>query len=151
MTSTGASGPNPAFENYVRLVLQHKASLGAILEHALPLSPETQWKIDSEIRIGFRKSHGFYQLQAEHKINFDQLEKLLQQMLGRKVRLVIETVSGSPGPAAPLVSMVEKEKLSATQIETEKKKKFLEQEIVRDTKEIFGAELSSFDIDKSKS
>jgi hypothetical protein len=145
----GGSG-NAPFDAFVRSVLQQKASLGAILEHALPVSSEAQWKADEEIRIGFRKSHAFYQLQAQHKINFDQLEKMLQAQLQRKARLVIETVAGVASPAAPVVSIVEKEKIAAAQAESEKKKKFLEHEIVRDTKEIFGAELSSFDIDKSK-
>jgi hypothetical protein len=45
---------------------------------------------------------------------------------------------------------VERKKLASSQFTAEKKKLFLEHEIVRDTKEIFGAELSSFDIDNSK-
>jgi len=134
----------------VRAVLQQKASLGAILEHALPVTPEAQWRAAEEIRIGFRKSHAFYQLQAQHKINFDQLEKMLQAQLGRKARLVVETVAGVASAMSPVASIVEKEKQATAQVESEKKKKFMEHEIVRDTKEIFGAELSSFDIDKSK-
>jgi DNA polymerase III gamma/tau subunit len=141
---------NFLFDSFVRAVFQHKASLGAILEHALPVSSESQWKTEAEVKIGFRTSHGFYKLQALHKANFEQLEKLLQSQLGRKVRLSIETVSGLPTETSPVVSIVEKEKLTTAQIETEKKKKFLEHEIVKSTKEIFGAELSSFDVDKSK-
>lgn len=139
------------FDRYVRYVLQQKASLGAILEHAIPVSTEAQWASADEIRIGFRKTHAFYQLQAQHKINFDQFEKMLQTELKRKVRLVFETVAGSPQANSGMpVSIVEKEKISTANTVAETRKKFLEHEIVRDTKEIFGAELSSFDIDKSK-
>ncbi|MGZ3652678.1 MAG: DNA polymerase III subunit gamma/tau [Bdellovibrionota bacterium] len=148
--SGGGSSGNGAFDAFVRAVLQQKASLGAILEHALPVTPEAQWKTAEELRIGFRKSHAFYQLQAQHKINFDQLEKMLQAQLNRKARLVIETVAGAASVMSPVASIVEKEKQATAQVESEKKKKFMEHEIVRDTKEIFGAELSSFDIDKSK-
>jgi DNA polymerase-3 subunit gamma/tau len=147
--SLGSSG-NASFDAFVRAVFQHKASLGAILEHAVPISSEAQWKNEAEIHIGFRKSHAFYQLQAQHKINFDQLEKLLQSQLNRKVKLLIEAVPGTATSASPVVSIVEKEKLTAAQADGERKKKFMEHEIVRTTKEIFGAELSSFDIDKSK-
>lgn len=135
---------------FVRYVLQQKASLGAILEHAIPVSSAPQWKSDSEIRIGFRKSHAFYQLQAQHKANFDQLEKYLQAMLGRKARLVIESITGAANPQSASVSIVEKEKLETAQVIADTRKKFLEHDIVRDTKEIFGAELSSFDIDKTQ-
>ena len=134
---------------FVRYVLQQKASLGAILEHSIPVSTAAQWKTDPEIRIGFRKSHAFYQLQAQHKANFEQLEKYLQAMLGRKARLVIESITGAANPQSTSVSIVEKEKAETAQAVADTRKKFLEHDIVRDTKEIFGAELSSFDIDKS--
>jgi DNA polymerase-3 subunit gamma/tau len=147
---TGAGSGNEAFDSYVRSVLNQKASLGAILEHALPITASPLWNTAEDIRIGFRKTHAFYALQAKHKINFDQLEKMLQAQLGRKVRLSIEDVTGAASASAPAVSIVEKEKINTAQVEGDKKKKFMEHEIVRDTKEIFGAELSSFDIDKSK-
>lgn len=134
---------------FVRYVLQQKASLGAILEHSIPVSTAAQWRTDPEIRIGFRKSHAFYQLQAQHKANFEQLEKYLQAMLGRKARLVIESITGAANPQSASVSIVEKEKAETAQAVADTRKKFLEHDIVRDTKEIFGAELSSFDIDKS--
>jgi len=135
---------------FIRYVLQQKASLGAILEHAIPVSSAAQWKSDNEIKIGFRKSHAFYQLQAQHKANFEQLEKMLQALLQRSVKLTIETISGAANPQTASISIVEKEKIETAQTVADTRKKFLEHEIVRDTKEIFGAELSSFDIDKSK-
>jgi DNA polymerase-3 subunit gamma/tau len=143
---------HPPFFAFVRQVLQQKASLGAILEHAVPLSTEAQWASAPEVRIGFRKSHAFYQLQAQHKLNFDQLEKTLKTMLGRSVRLVIEAVSSVPQPTAPgaPVSIVEREKQVSAQAVAEVRRRFLEHEIVRNTQEIFGAALSSFDIDRSK-
>jgi len=144
-------GAHEGLGGFIRYVLQQKASLGAILEHAIPISSAAQWKIDPEVKIGFRKSHAFYQLQAQHKANFDQLEKLLQNLLGRKVKLTIETISGAASPQSSHVSVVEKEKIENAQVVSDTRKKFLEHAIVRDTKEIFGAELSSFDIDKSKS
>jgi hypothetical protein len=151
--AAGAAGDgtgHTAFDTFVQTVFQHKASLGAILEHAVPVTSEAKWSTENELRIGFRKKHAFYQLQAKHKSNFDQLEKLLQAQTRRKVRLVIDTVEGPATTASPVVSIVEKEKLTTAQAESEKKKKFLEHDIVKTTKEIFGAELSSFDIDKSK-
>ncbi len=141
-----------SFASFVLHVLQQKASLGAILEHAVPLSTEAQWESAEELRIGFRKNHAFYQLQAQHKINLDQLEKILQSQLGRKVRLLIETITASPAQPTPgtPVSIMEKEKQVSAQAVAEIRKKFLAHEIVRDTEEIFGAALSSFDIDRSK-
>lgn len=135
---------------FVRYVLAQKASLGAILEHAIPVSTAAQWKTDAEIKIGFRKSHAFYQLQAQHKANFELLERYLQAMLGRKAKLTIESIVGAANPQSTSVSIVEKEKHESAQAVEHTRKKFLEHDIVRDTKEIFGAELSSFDIDKTQ-
>jgi DNA polymerase-3 subunit gamma/tau len=137
------------FPKFVAYLLQQKASLGALLEHAIPAGSDN-WATAAELRIGFRKSHSFYQMQAQHKANFEQLERHLGGFLQRKVRLTIETLPDDKVKAAGVVSMVEKEKQGIAQTAAEKKKKFLEHEIVRDTKEIFGAELSSFDIDRSK-
>ncbi|HEY8278669.1 MAG TPA: DNA polymerase III subunit gamma/tau [Bdellovibrionota bacterium] len=145
-----SGGNHASFDSFVSYVLQQKASLGAILEHALPVSGDADWKNAAEIKIGFRKSHAFYKLQAQHRINFDQFEKMLQALLKRKVKLVIEDVLAGPAQVTQAKSIVEKEKQASSQVESEKKKRFMEHEIVRDTKEIFGAELSSFDIDKSK-
>jgi hypothetical protein len=75
------------------------------------------------------------------------LEKQLASFLGRKTRLKVETL---PDEASAGASLVEKEKRSFAKTAAEKKKQFLEHEVVRNTKEIFGAELSSFDIDRSK-
>jgi DNA polymerase-3 subunit gamma/tau len=139
----------PGFPTYLQYVLQQSASLGALLEHAIPITPEGEWRNAAEIRIGFRKSHAFYQLQAQHKANFEKLDRCLGTYLGRNPRLVIETVSDEGAKSAP-ASIREKEKQAVQQATTEKRKRFLEHEVVRHTKEIFGAELSSFDIDKSK-
>lgn len=146
-----AAPPPPAgdltFQNFVAHVLQQKASLGALLEHAI--SPTENWASAPEIKIGFRKSHSFYQMQAQHKANFEQLERHLAGFLHRKVKLTIEAIADDTVKAGG-VSLVEKEKQGVAQSTAEKKKKFLEHEVVRNTKEIFGAELSSFDIDRSK-
>jgi DNA polymerase III subunit gamma/tau len=135
------------FEQFVPFVLQQRANLGALLEHAVPVTAGS-WSGTDEVRIGFRKSHSFYQLQAQHKANFEQLERHLGNFLGRRTKLCIDTLPDSAPTAS--VSLVEREKASFTKSAAERKKKFLEQEIVRETKEIFGAELSSFDIDKTK-
>lgn len=137
------------FPNFVAYLLQQKASLGALLEHALPVG-SADWATAPELKIGFRKSHSFYQMQAQHKANFEQLERHLGGFLQRKVRLTIEALPDDAAKSAGVVSMVEREKQGVAQTTAEKKKKFLEHEIVRNTKEIFGAELSSFDIDRSK-
>ncbi len=135
------------FEAFLALVRQKNPNLGAILEHSAPLTDS--WSQSAEIRLGFRKSQGFYQMQAQHKPNLQQLGQLLEGFLGRKVQLSIESVAESVEKTlAP--SPMEKEREHTVKISAEKKKKFMEHEIVRNTKEIFGAELSSFDIDKSK-
>ena len=129
-------------------VLQEKPSLGALLEHAIPLSSESDWKTAADLRIGFRKSHAFYQLQAQHRANFEKLEQSLKLFLHRPVRLTIESVAeGAHHPSIP-VSIREQEKRSTGEMMKEKKEAFLAHEVVRHTKEIFGAELSSFDIDR---
>jgi DNA polymerase III subunit gamma/tau len=147
---SGEPGQNLAFTGFVRMVLQQRPSLGALLEHSIPLTPEPNWHSEAEIHVGFRSSHAFYRLQALHKVNFEQLERLLQTHLQRKVRLVIDNVAGEAGKSEGNASLVERKKIASAQLAAEKKKKFLEHEIVRNTKEIFGAELSSFDIDNSK-
>lgn len=144
-----AASGNLNFPSFVAYLLQQKASLGALLEHAMPVGSDN-WAAASELKIGFRKSHSFYQMQAQHKANFEQLERHLGGFLQRKVRLTIEALPDDAAKAAGVVSMVEKEKQGVAQSTAEKKKKFLEHEVVRNTKEIFGAELSSFDIDRSK-
>lgn len=137
------------FEGFVRFVLQQKASLGALLEHAIPVDGTT-WLNGEQAKIGFRKNHNFYQMQAQHRSNFEQLEKQLQAYCQKKIKLVIESVAADVRPGTE-VSLMEKKKETVEKTAAEKKKKFLEHEIVRNTKEIFGAELSSFDIDRSKS
>ncbi|RZA02693.1 MAG: hypothetical protein EOP11_16540 [Proteobacteria bacterium] len=140
------------FAGFVAYVLQQKASLGALLEHAIPITADEEWPRAAEVKIGFRKNHSFYKAQAEHRVNFEQLERILSAFLQRKLKLVIEFTADSAaalkaGAPAP-TSFVEKEKKIQADSAAEKKKKFLEHAIVADTKEIFGAELSSFDIDK---
>lgn len=135
------------FKDFVQYVLQQKASLGALLEHAIPVTPEATWNAVSEVKIGFRKSHGFYQLQAQHKTNAEALEQALQSYLKRKILLRFETLPDDDSRTASIVEVEKKVTLAASE---EKKKRFLEHEVVRHTKEIFGAEMSSFDIDKTK-
>lgn len=148
-------GEGRTFVGFVGFVLQQKASLGALLEHSIPVTPDDQWLTAAEVKLGFRKSHAFYQLQAQHKVNFEQLERCLNAYLQRRVKLSIEAVADTGkepkagAPAGP-VSLVEREKQAFASTAAEKKKRFLEHAIVRDTKEIFGAELSSFDIDTVK-
>ncbi|MGZ3692752.1 MAG: DNA polymerase III subunit gamma/tau [Bdellovibrionota bacterium] len=145
--SLGSTVPN--FEDFAALVLQQKPSLGALLEHALPVSSNEDWLKSEGIRIGFRKSHSFYMAQAKHKANFDQLQTLLREYTRRAVRLDFETVADGESKT-PVVSMREKEKTSLAQTAADAKTRFMTHDIVKDTKEVFGAELSSFDIDKAK-
>lgn len=139
----------PSFEEFIQYVLQQKPHLGALLEHALPISTNEEWAKTPSIRIGFRKNHSFYLLQAQHKANFDQLQLHLKNYTRRNVQLVLEAVAESEAKS-PIASVREKEKTTQAQSAAEAKSRFLAHEIVRDTKEIFGAELSSFDIDKAK-
>lgn len=144
-----APNTNATFEEFVAFVLQQKPSLGALLEHALPVSDAAEWQQGPDVRIGFRKAHSFYQLQAQHKANFEMLQACLTNYRRRPSRLVLESVAGTEAKAE-LASVREKEKTSQAVSAAEMKEKFLAHEIVRNTKEIFGAELSSFDIDKTK-
>lgn len=145
----GTPSARPHFEEFVQYVLQQKPSLGALLEHALPVSSLEDWNKSDKIKIGFRKSHSFYLLQAQHKANFDQLLTILKSYLQRNVQLVLESVAEGEAKN-PIASLREKEKTNQAQTAAEAKTRFLEHEVVRHTKEIFGAELSSFDIDKNK-
>jgi hypothetical protein len=146
----GTPSARPHFEEFVQYVLQQKASLGALLEHALPISTATDWAQSDKIRIGFRKNHSFYLLQAQHKANFDQLQTHLRGYTNRGVNLMLEAVADTDATKSPVASMREKEKTAQAQTAADAKSKFLAHEIVQHTKEIFGAELSGFDIDKSK-
>jgi DNA polymerase-3 subunit gamma/tau len=148
-SQTSQTKGGSSFEAFIQFLLQQKASLGALLEHAIPVAGE-KWLDGAEVRIGFRKNHSFYQMQAQHRANFEQLEKHLQSFCDKKVKLVIESVAAE-GKSTTESSLMERKKESVEKTAAEKKKKFLEHEIVRNTKEIFGAELSSFDIDRSKS
>lgn len=142
-----ADGKERNLEGFVPFVLEKKASLGALLEHALSIT-DSPWQAGTTIKIGFRKSHSFFQLQAQHKANLEQLEKLLTQYLGAPTKLTVETIVDSAPVAGKLASKVEKEKKNAAMTAAEKKQKFLSLPIVKDTKEIFGVDLSSFDIEK---
>jgi DNA polymerase-3 subunit gamma/tau len=135
------------FSGFIQSVIQEKANLGALLEHAIVTTPENSWGSASEIKLGFRKSHSFFQAQAQNKQNAEPLEKILQSYLGKKVLLRFETL---PDETTEKVSLVETQTRVVAQVADDKKKRFLEHEVVRHTKEIFGAEMSSFDIDKSK-
>lgn len=153
------SAPTPAaapagpvtFASFVTFVLQQKVVLGALLEHAIAGTPDEEWPRATEIRIGFRKKHSFYKMQAQHKANFDQLAALLKQFTGRAPQLQFVDMADEASQGTGQASFVEKEKQAVAQDAAAKKKKFLEHEIVRDTKEIFGAELSNFDIEKVSS
>lgn len=142
------------FAHFVAYVLQQKASLGALLEHAIPVTPDAEWPSAAEVKIGFRKNHSFYKAQAEHRVNYEQLERILSAYLGHRAKLHIDFVAdntaGAKADAPAATSFVEREKRALAENAAEKKKKFLEHAIVQDTKEIFGAELSSFDIDNPK-
>lgn len=142
-----APGEEKNLEGFVPFVLEKKASLGALLEHALSIT-DSPWQAGTNIKIGFRKSHSFFQLQAQHKANLEQLEKLLSQYLGAPSKLSVETIVDSAPSSGKLASKVEKDKKNAAMTAAEKKQKFLSLPIVKDTKEIFGVDLSSFDIEK---
>lgn len=149
--SSAPSGPALiGFKHFAQLAMQNRPSLGALLEHAIPITPDEQWGTASVIHIGFRKSNGFYQMQAQHKANFEQLEKMLHSHLKRVVPLKIESVVDDSALPSASASVIEKEQKASAEVAAKKKQRFMEHEIVQNTKEIFGAELASFDIDKSK-
>ena len=147
VTAAPKKGEIFGFRPFVDHLLALRASLGALLEHAVSETPDSAWPSAQEIKLGFRKNHSFYQAQALHKANFEQLEKALHSYLNRKVRLHIVSLASDPNSS---LSMVESETKNIHTATEEIRKRFLDHEVVKNTKEIFGAELASFDIDRSK-
>lgn len=137
----------PTWKAFVDSVTAYRPSVGTLLEHAVPVTPVESWSSSPAVILGFAPSDSFFQTQAQSKATLDALEKCIQDFTGKKLPVKIETVRNRPANAASLAEAANKQ--ATTQIETAKKK-FLEKDVVRNTKEIFGAELAGFDIDNRK-
>ena len=147
VVKTLAAGPAPNWQEFVNHAISQKMHF-AFLEHATPVTPVEAWRDPQTktIILGFRKNHMIFQKQLETKANTEALEQMLLAYLGRKYAIKVETL---PEQSAP-TSIVEKEEKNLAELVQNKKESFLRTDIVRNTEEIFGAQLSSFDVDKNK-
>lgn len=145
-TSNG-SAILPTWKAFVDSVISTRASLGSLLEHAMPVNAVENWKSSPAVILGFYTSNSFFQQQANSKSNLEALEKCVENFVGKKIPVKIESVKEKPTVAATIVE--DESKKFADQVESAKKK-FLEKDVARNTKEIFGAELAGFDIDKGR-
>lgn len=164
---------------FVQLVTRTRPSIGSLLEHAIPVTDVAKWRSPdaSLIRIGFRENQAFYRDQAKSAMFFPAIERLVSEFAGGPKRVEIDILATEPAatknamggkkesaarpmiePAtlAPKAAVPVKTSISETRVQNQMekaeqlKKLMLEQEIVQHTREILGAELTSFDItDKS--
>ena len=135
---SAASTKQFVWKEWVAYTTTHKPSLGTLLEHGVHLG-NTQ----NSLQIGFRKDQSFFQMQAQSKSGLASLEQLLNSYLGRPTKIEIQTITESE--SAP--SLAESEDLKRDESFESMKKQFLQNEVARSTKEIFGADDAEFDID----
>jgi DNA polymerase III subunit gamma/tau len=140
-----APPPTKSLEELVQFTLKRNPALGALLEHSITLTPIEQWVSCSEVRLGFRKDHRFFFQQASQKMNLEQLQTIFATFMGRSVPIRLEAIAEVN---QELSSPAERTKQSKEADLQTKKKDFLSHPILEQTKEIFGADLSSFDIDR---
>ncbi len=145
--STISNALLPTWKAFVDSVIAYRTSLGSLLEHAMPVNAVENWKSSSTVVLGFYTSNSFFQQQANSKSNLEALEKCVENFVGKKIPVRVETVQEKTPIATTIVESESKQR--AEQVESAKKK-FLEKDVVRNTKEIFGAELAGFDIDKGR-
>lgn len=152
-SSATAAPPSPAapselnWSSLVRFATAQKPNIGSLLEHAVPLTPENEWRNPSLaiLRIGFRDNQVFQYEQARSANVFSGIEKILSDFFGRPQKASVEKITPKPDAAAQKSindGKMEKQKARADGL----KKKFLDQDIIKETREIFGADVSSFDI-----
>lgn len=159
-TQAAAPRPSPTTSHelswaaFVSFVTRERPSFGTILEYAVPVSPVESWKSDAMIVLGFGSQQLFYLEQLRQKANFQALEALLGQFLGKKINLRLDEVKAAStqtnqaAPKNPTASMAETQASETLKNTENLKNQFLQQDIVKSAQEIFGAKLSSFDIVK---
>ncbi len=146
-----SDGKRSDWKSFVSFATQAKPSIGSLLEHAIPLDPVKEWQSGKlkSIRLGFRESHNFYLEQAKNSNTSTAIHKIIASFVGRNMAVEVEKIYSADHPknlAKNLVSISEK-KTEAVHDRTEKlKAEFLAKDLVKDTKELFGAELSSFKV-----
>ncbi|MCO5143409.1 MAG: DNA polymerase III subunit gamma/tau [Oligoflexia bacterium] len=133
-----------SFKHFIDFSLDKSPVLGSLLEHTISLTEDIEWPTAQEFRFAFQKTQNFFLQQAQHQKK--KIEDILEQFLERKVE--VEFILSDKEITQGKVSRVEKKVRSFEEQKSEAKNTFLASEIVKNTKEIFGAELSSFDIDK---
>lgn len=140
--------PGPSdWKSFVSFAIQAKANIGSLLEHAIPLDPVSDWKSGKlkSIRLGFRTNHSFYFEQAKSPSTNEAISSIIASFVGKDIRIEIQKIH-EPEEAPKLVSISEKKEKNFNDHKEKLKSEFMAQEIVKDTKEIFGAELSSFKV-----
>lgn len=149
-TAPAAAPPAAALSvdwpGFVSLVGNEKPALAAILEHAHPQHPPTNWG-ETGLTIQFRESQGFYAKQAQMKANVDVLEKIASRVVGKKALLRVEVL---PDKIAVTPTLAEKEQKNQATQNASLKEAFLQQDIIRDAQEVLGAKLTGFDINQTK-
>lgn len=138
-----------SWKDFVSYVTRNKPSLGALLEHAMPLESVDRWQQAESVRLGFRENQSFYHDQAKSPAYLRQLEKLVAGFLGMPTKKIAieKTEKVEKTVAQPQQKTLSEKKAETRQEKVEAlKQKFMKQDIVRDTHEIFGTELTGFDI-----
>jgi DNA polymerase-3 subunit gamma/tau len=142
-----ASSPTSIdWKGFVAFTMSAKPSIGTLLEHAIALNSAENWKAESLIRIGFRDNQKFYHDQAKSSLVLGQIEALAAKFLGQSAaKVLVEMVE--PAPEVQTLKSIGQTKAEGRKEKIEAmKQNFLRHDLTKDTREIFGAELTAFDI-----
>ena len=144
--ATPAAPASIDWKSFVSFAMGVKPSLGALLEQALALNAPDKWKAESLVKIGFRDNQKFYHDQAKTPAMQAQIEAIAAKFLGQaSIRVAVEMAE--PVPENRGLKSIGQSKAESRQEKIEvMKKNFLGHDLTRDTREIFGAELTAFDI-----
>lgn len=140
--------PGPSdWKSFVSFAIQAKPSIGSLLEHAIPLDSVSEWKSGKlkSIRLGFRENHTFYLEQAKNNTTSLAIREIISSFVGKEMKVEVQKIFETEQPQN-LVSISEKKEKNFKDRKEKLKSEFLAKELVKDTKEIFGAELSSFKV-----
>lgn len=145
--STIHPGPSD-WKSFVSFAIQTKPSIGSLLEHAIPLDPVSEWKSGKlpAIRLGFRENHLFYLEQAKSSSANAAIHEIIGAFVGKQIKVDIQRIHETKAKTDNLISLSEKKQEKVKNNTEKMKKDFLSEKIVQDTKEIFGAKLTSFKV-----
>ena len=150
-SSSVRPGPN-SWKAFVSFVTQARPNIGSLLEHAIPLTPAHEWSQDDckLIRLSFRENQTFFYRQAKMDATFKAIEKLIAAYLGGPKALAVEQLTAiSAVPSKSSATLNEKKTVSHKERVDQLKKDFLQQDVVKSAKDLFGAEMAGFDVNTS--